>query len=75
MSQSSLGAAANATFQQIQKYENGTNRLSVSRLVHFADALQVPLVALLDGLPKVTGRPPVEAPVVERAAGKRVRAA
>jgi transcriptional regulator with XRE-family HTH domain len=56
MSQSALGSAANITFQQVQKYEYGTNRLSISRLAQFADALDVPVVALLDGLPNLTKR-------------------
>src|SRR4051794_1483111 len=73
MSQSSLSAAANVTFQQLQKDEKGTSRLSVARLVQIADALQVPVVALLEGLPNVTGRPAIGSPVVERAAGKRAR--
>src|SRR4051794_28707279 len=56
MSQGALGAAANVTFQQLQKYESGTNRVSVARLAQFAEALDVPVVALLDGLPNVTKR-------------------
>jgi len=58
MSQSALGAAANVTFQQVQKYENGINRLSIARLATFAEALNVPLIALLEGFPNVTERRP-----------------
>jgi len=41
MSQERLGDALGLTFQQIQKYERGTNRVSASRLAHIADALGV----------------------------------
>jgi transcriptional regulator with XRE-family HTH domain len=40
MSQEELGREVGVTFQQIQKYEKGTNRLSVSRMLQFAEILQ-----------------------------------
>ena len=43
MSQEKLGAAVGLTFQQIQKYEKGTNRISSSRLQQFAKTLNVPV--------------------------------
>ena len=46
MTQNALGVAAGVTFQQIQKYENGTNRVGASRLQEMARALQVPVSAL-----------------------------
>lgn len=46
LSQTALGAAAGVTFQQIQKYENGTNRVSGARLQDFARVLDVPLSTL-----------------------------
>ena len=36
-SQTELGAAAGVTFQQIQKYERGTNRISASRMIQFGE--------------------------------------
>jgi DNA-binding transcriptional regulator YiaG len=42
MSQSDLGQALGVTFQQIQKYENGKNRVGASRLHLIATALDVP---------------------------------
>lgn len=44
MNQSQLGKALSQpiTFQQVQKYERGTNRISVSRLCEFAEILQLP---------------------------------
>ena len=41
ISQQSLAATLGLTFQQVQKYENGTNRVSASRLKEIADALRV----------------------------------
>jgi transcriptional regulator with XRE-family HTH domain len=37
------------TFQQVQKYENGTNRVGASRLSQIANVLEVPLSALFEG--------------------------
>lgn len=50
MSQTSLAQACGITFQQIQKYENGANRVSASRLWQFAAVLGVPVVYFFDGL-------------------------
>ena len=41
VSQTDLGNAVGVSFQQSQKYENGTNRVSASRLHQIADALEV----------------------------------
>jgi transcriptional regulator with XRE-family HTH domain len=43
MSQEKLGAALGLTFQQVQKYENGTNRMGASRLQQMSHILQVPV--------------------------------
>ena len=43
MSQTTLGNAAGITFQQVQKYEGGDNRISSSRLFEFAKILDVPV--------------------------------
>ncbi|WEO75023.1 helix-turn-helix domain-containing protein [Agrobacterium vitis] len=43
MSQETLGKALGITFQQIQKYEKGTNRVGASRLSNIADFLAVPI--------------------------------
>jgi transcriptional regulator with XRE-family HTH domain len=45
LSQSELGHAAGVTFQQLQKYEKGTNRVSAARLARIAAALNVPVTA------------------------------
>jgi transcriptional regulator with XRE-family HTH domain len=46
MSQEELGKYLGVTFQQIQKYEKGTNRVSASRLLTVATVLEVPLLTL-----------------------------
>ena len=51
MSQEKLGEAIGITFQQIQKYEKGTNRISVSRLHQIAGVLGVPVSAFYEGAP------------------------
>ena len=43
MSQEKLGTAVGLTFQQIQKYERGSNRIGSSRLYEFAKVLDVPV--------------------------------
>ena len=51
MSQEKLGDALELTFQQIQKYEKGTNRVSASRLQQIAKALKVPPSFFFEGVP------------------------
>lgn len=51
MSQARLGAALGITFQQVQKYEKGTNRIGASRLQHMAEVLHVPVPFFFDGAP------------------------
>jgi transcriptional regulator with XRE-family HTH domain len=53
--QQKLGDALGLTFQQVQKYEKGTNRISASRLPRIAEVLQVPLEYFFDGAPQVKG--------------------
>ena len=43
MSQTELGEQLGVSFQQVQKYENGTNRIGASRLQQFSHILQVPV--------------------------------
>ena len=57
LSQSELADALGVTFQQLQKYENGTNRISASRLWKLADVLDAPITWFFDGLMKETSRP------------------
>ncbi len=49
MSQDMLGKAIGITFQQVQKYERGTNRVSASMLHDIADVLSVPIPYFFEG--------------------------
>jgi transcriptional regulator with XRE-family HTH domain len=51
MSQEKLGEALGLTFQQVQKYEKGTNRVGASRIKQISEILQVPVSFLFDGGP------------------------
>jgi transcriptional regulator with XRE-family HTH domain len=51
MSQEKLGDALGITFQQIQKYEKGTNRIGASRLQHIASVLSVPVSFFFEDAP------------------------
>lgn len=51
MSQEKLGDALGLTFQQVQKYEKGTNRISASRLQHIASILGVTIAFFYEGAP------------------------
>jgi len=57
MSQERLAEAVGVTFQQIQKYERGANRVSFSRLALIALALDTPLPELIAGLDPAGERP------------------
>ena len=52
MSQETLGAKLNLTFQQVQKYEKGANRIGASRLFAIASILSVPVQFFFDDLPE-----------------------
>ena len=47
-SQSEVAEFLDVTFQQVQKYEKGTNRIPLDRLVSLADFLEVPLLQFID---------------------------
>jgi len=59
MSQTKLGEAVGLTFQQVQKYERGSNRMGSSRLYEFAKVLDVPVSYFFDEMPSkaLSGRP------------------
>ncbi len=73
LSQEKLGEAVGLTFQQIQKYERGANRIGASRLFEFSRILDVPVSFFFDDMPENGGRgvedqpvPPIEPPAVEQ---------
>ncbi|MBZ0260574.1 MAG: helix-turn-helix domain-containing protein [Hyphomicrobiales bacterium] len=55
MSQEKLGELLGITFQQVQKYEKGSNRISASRLFYAAKILGVPVQAFFEDLPGMEG--------------------
>lgn len=55
MSQEKLGDALGLTFQQVQKYEKGTNRIGASRLQQISNILQVPVAFFFEGAPDSHG--------------------
>jgi transcriptional regulator with XRE-family HTH domain len=58
MSQEKLGDALGLTFQQVQKYEKGTNRIGASRLQQISHILQVPVAFFFEGAPDLPGDAP-----------------
>jgi transcriptional regulator with XRE-family HTH domain len=52
MNQTKLGEALGVTFQQVQKYENGANRISASRLYQIGRVLDVPVPYFFEDLPE-----------------------
>ncbi len=57
-SQERLAKALQVSFQQVQKYEKGTNRIGASRLQQISQILQVPVSFFFDGAPSAPGLPP-----------------
>jgi transcriptional regulator with XRE-family HTH domain len=57
MTQTKLGDGLGLTFQQVQKYEKGTNRMGASRLQHISHILQVPVPFFFEGAPHLPGQP------------------
>ncbi len=66
-SQEKLADSLGVTFQQVQKYEKGTNRIGASRLQEISKSLQVPPSFFFDGAP-ATGAVPTEMGFREEAA-------
>jgi transcriptional regulator with XRE-family HTH domain len=55
MSQEKLGTAIGLTFQQVQKYERGANRIGASRLYDLSKVLDVPVAFFFEEMPSVSG--------------------
>ncbi len=62
MSQEKLGDEIGLTFQQIQKYEKGVNRIGASRLFQLSRVLDVPIQFFFQGAPVDGGQPPATPP-------------
>ena len=50
MSQEQLGKVIGVAFQQVQKYEQGANRITIGRLADISRTLEVPVTYFLEGL-------------------------
>ena len=77
VSQTELGNALGLAFQQIQKYEKGTNRVSASRLYQAASILDVPITFFFEDMPsEITGpeKFPADALVIDDQSTKLLRA-
>ena len=57
LSQGKLAVALGLTFQQVQKYEKGANRVSASRLLEIASVLNVPILFFFDDMPSEMAGP------------------
>jgi transcriptional regulator with XRE-family HTH domain len=54
ISQQKLGDALGLTFQQVQKYEKGTNRIGASRMQQLSQILEVPVAFFYEGAPSAS---------------------
>ena len=63
MSQTELGRKIDVTFQQVQKYENGTNRIGSGRLFKTASILGVPVTAFFEGATQIVSEDAGPSPV------------
>src|SRR5215467_15108456 len=57
MSQEKIGDGLGLTFQQVQKYEKGRNRIGAGRLQHISHILQIPVPFFFEGAPHLPGQP------------------
>ena len=79
LNQTELARRVGVTFQSIQKYERGTNRVSASRLQEIADVLGVPVSSFFEGiagtapLPSVSSPAPVEDSTNGRVTPREIR--
>jgi len=64
ISQEMLAEKCGVSFQQVQKYENGANRVSFSRLVQIAHALGLRVSELVGDIDEATGLSPAEATIL-----------
>lgn len=62
MSQERLGEALGLTFQQVQKYERGVNRVGASRLFDISRVLDIPISYFFDDMPEGMSEGPVSGP-------------
>ncbi len=75
LSQQALAEKIGLSFQQVQKYEKGANRMGASRLIQIANILEVPVEALFEGLEtsETSSANAEQSPVLDRDAAKVAR--
>src|SRR4051794_2078083 len=73
MSQTEIADALGLTFQQVQKYEKGSNRISASRLQHLSQILHVPVSFFFEGAPAASAGPVAQAPADDPSYGADFR--
>ena len=61
MTQETLADALGLTFQQVQKYEAGVNRISAARLYEICEVFGVPIASMFEGIPRAGARPGLKA--------------
>ncbi len=69
LTQEALAEAVDLTFQQVQKYERGANRVSASMLWEIAQKLDIPVAWLFEGLPDQPRPPSPESDVLHQLGG------
>ncbi len=75
LTQSGLAKKIGISFQQIQKYENGSNRVSSSRLWDISNKLEIPVTYFFENLEDVKGIPPTEVDKDNDLTDRTIRAA
>ena len=68
LSQTQLADGLGLTFQQVQKYEKGTNRIGASRLQHISQILQAPVPFFFEGVTDASGVAPTTQGTAEASA-------
>jgi transcriptional regulator with XRE-family HTH domain len=68
MSQSDLSESLGVAFQQVQKYERGTNRISAASMVRIAEILNVDIGYFFDDIPKTKRDGEIETPALTKLA-------
>jgi len=63
MTQTALGEGIGVSFQQVQKYEKGSNRIGGGRLVRIAHVLEVPVSSLFEGVKGHNGPADTQSPL------------
>jgi transcriptional regulator with XRE-family HTH domain len=73
LNQTELATRVGVTFQSIQKYERGTNRVSASRLQEIAEVLGVPIAAFFEGVGQAAPAPPVDDAAADDVTSREIR--